>query len=185
MENCNFKRLVVSWPCFPPTWSGGLTPRDLSPTCCLMLADGSRLVFSEPWDQRPMILLSGDEVTVHSGLLGRTSLSRSQLRAIVLGGPAESGQYDRLLTRLLAWPGPGDQLHLVGGDRLAGHLIGIGPAAADKREAADSTPAVAGATGASLVTFDSVLGRITIPSGRVAGLSLLHHSPCPSPHRLA
>ena len=47
-------------------WS---TPRDLSPARCLILTDGSRLVFSEPWDQRPMILLSGDEVSVHSGLL--------------------------------------------------------------------------------------------------------------------
>jgi hypothetical protein len=151
-------------------WS---TPRDRSPTRCLVLTDGSRLAFSEPWDQQPMLLLSGDEVTVHSSLLGRPSLSRSQLRAIVLRGPAESGQYDRLLTRLLAWQGPGDQLHLVGGDRLAGRLISIGRASPIGRDAAETARPTASESRASeLVTFDSEMGRITVPYSRVAGLSL-------------
>jgi hypothetical protein len=55
-------------------------------------------------------------------------------------------------------------VHLVGGDRLAGHLIDIGLDVRDQQEAAGTTPAVTSAPpNVDLVTFDSEVDRLTIP----------------------
>ena len=164
-------------------WS---SPSDRSPAHCLVLTDGSRIVFSRPWDPRPMISMAAGAVTVHSAALGELALSLDRLRAMVLHGPAESGQYDRLLSRLWAWQGPGDRLSLMGGDWLVGRLIEIHRAEPMRSDAASPARSAHGESRLEeLVVFDSEVGRVTVPLDRVAGLSFQPgHSGQPTPASL-
>ena len=135
-------------------WS---TPRDVTPSGQMVLADGSRIVLAESWGSDSSVTWASDKVRATTGLFGQVSIPKPELRAILLDAPSDDVVFFRLLDEQLAWHGPNERLLLAGGDRLDGRLLSIGPSDQSGRSE-------------TVVAFESSAGRLKLPTGQVTAI---------------
>jgi len=89
----------------------------------IVLTDGSRLVIAKSWTGQSSFQLDAESVTLSTKLLGKISVPRQQVHAILLHAPAESLRRTRLLDKLLSLSKDQDSLLLTNGEVLVGKLI--------------------------------------------------------------
>ncbi len=99
----------------------------------LLLIDGSRLVLADSWTGQPRWQLAGDFLSATTQLLGKITLRRSQVRALVLRAPHGHQQRTRFLDQLLSEKPTAESLRFIHGDQFEGRLVRVRTTAGQQR----------------------------------------------------
>ena len=91
----------------------------------LLLADGSRLVLADAWASQVPWQISESTISAATMRLGKVTLPRNQVQAIMINSPQGLNPQTKLLDEFLANKTEADSLRLINGDQWTGKLLGI------------------------------------------------------------
>lgn len=101
-------------------------PRDPVRRPRVLLTGGSQLVADLSWTTDGSVQLAGDQMQVRTGLLGRVSLPRGTIRAVLFDAARDPIVASRVLREIKeATSRTQDEIWLASGDRLSGDIVAI------------------------------------------------------------